>query len=99
MLARFLKISDPPSISGIWSEQKSFQYALKRPMDVILALILLILFSPLMAVIALLIRLDSPGPIIFKQIRVKQKSDHPNNDKEAAEPETFTFYKFRSMRE
>lgn len=45
----------------------------------------LVLVSPLMALIALAIRLDSRGPIIFKQRRIGQGG------------KTFTLYKFRTM--
>lgn len=43
--------------------------ALKRALDVAIALAALFLLSPLMAVVAALIKLDSAGPIIFKQNR------------------------------
>ena len=42
----------------------------KRAMDVLLASGMLLAFSPLMLVIALLIRLTSPGPVLFRQVRV-----------------------------
>lgn len=42
----------------------------KRVFDVLIAGIALIIFSPLLVLVALLIRLDSKGPIFFKQIRV-----------------------------
>ncbi|NII82542.1 MULTISPECIES: sugar transferase [unclassified Pedobacter] len=42
----------------------------KRVFDVVFASLFLILFSPLLILIAILIKLDSKGPIIFKQIRV-----------------------------
>ena len=42
----------------------------KRGFDLIFALIGLIVFAPVMLLIAIWIRLDSPGPIIFRQIRV-----------------------------
>ncbi|MDH7603244.1 MAG: sugar transferase [Armatimonadota bacterium] len=67
-------------------ETKSFKpYRLKRPLDVIAACIGLILAAPLAAVIALLIKLTSPGPVLFKQVRV---------GKDGRE---FVLYKFRSM--
>jgi exopolysaccharide biosynthesis polyprenyl glycosylphosphotransferase len=43
---------------------------LKRTMDVIGAAIALIVFSPLIAASALAIKLDSPGPVFFRQVRV-----------------------------
>jgi lipopolysaccharide/colanic/teichoic acid biosynthesis glycosyltransferase len=61
-------------------------YRGKRTLDVIGALVALVLLSPLMLLVALLIRLTSPGPAIFRQTRVGQ-SGAP-----------FTMFKFRSMR-
>lgn len=57
----------------------------KRCFDVVIASLSLIILSPLFAVIALAVKLTSPGPTIFRQIRVGL-----NN-------RPFTFYKFRSM--
>lgn len=57
----------------------------KRTIDIIGSLILLILFSPIMLVTMVLIKIDSPGPIFFKQKRVGKKSHE------------FWMYKFRSM--
>ena len=58
---------------------------IKRTVDVLVSLIGLILLFPLFLLIALAIRLDSPGPVFFTQIRVG-KGQH-----------LFTCYKFRSM--
>ncbi len=44
----------------------------KRLMDIILSLLLLVVLSPVMLAVAIAIRLDSPGPVIFKQVRVTQ---------------------------
>jgi lipopolysaccharide/colanic/teichoic acid biosynthesis glycosyltransferase len=44
--------------------------AAKRAMDLLLASGMLLAFSPVMVVIALLIRLTSPGPVLFRQVRV-----------------------------
>ncbi|MEC9346952.1 MAG: undecaprenyl-phosphate glucose phosphotransferase [Pseudomonadota bacterium] len=63
-----------------------WNYIIKGVEDRLLALLILILISPLMAVIAILIRLDSPGPALFRQ----QRYGFNNN--------VFTVYKFRSMR-
>lgn len=45
------------------------QLALKRCMDLVLATIGLIVVSPIMLLIAVAIKLDSPGPVLFSQIR------------------------------
>jgi sugar transferase (PEP-CTERM system associated) len=58
---------------------------LKRLTDIFLSLVLLVLLSPLMAVVAVLIKLDSKGPVIFSQQRAG-KGRHK-----------FQIYKFRSM--
>ncbi len=44
--------------------------AIKRGMDIVGSLVLLLACAPLLAVIALAIRLDSPGPVLFRQRRV-----------------------------
>jgi exopolysaccharide biosynthesis polyprenyl glycosylphosphotransferase len=59
----------------------------KRALDLILTLVALIPLSVVMGLVALLVRLDSPGPIIYRQTRVG-KGGRP-----------FTIFKFRSMRE
>ncbi len=58
----------------------------KRASDIILSLIILTLIAPLLLLIAAGIRLDSPGPIIFKQRRY------------GLDGEEIVVYKFRSMR-
>jgi sugar transferase (PEP-CTERM system associated) len=57
----------------------------KRIFSLVLSTICLALTLPLMALIALAIRLDSPGPVIFRQKRVGQDG------------KIFTLYKFRTM--
>ena len=57
----------------------------KRPMDFILSLIAIIIFSPVLLVIALLVRIKLGSPVIFKQKRPGL------NEK------IFTLYKFRTM--
>lgn len=59
---------------------------LKRILDVAVSLSLLLLLAPLMILIALLIRVDNPGPAIYRQTRVGEGK------------KVFTLYKFRSMR-
>ena len=64
---------------------RGFNGAVKRMSDVILSLAILILISPLMALIALAVKLESPGPFIFKQRRY------------GLDGEQIMVYKFRSM--
>ena len=61
------------------------QRVIKRIFDLVLAVPLAVLLSPLMAAIAILIKLDSEGPAVFKQERVGENC------------ELFSMYKFRSM--
>jgi len=69
-----------------FGETRIFLYpAAKRCLDIICAAVLLACLSPLMAVIALAIWLDSPGPIVFRQTRVGKWGKE------------FTMLKFRSM--
>ncbi|MEW6580001.1 MAG: sugar transferase, partial [Chloroflexota bacterium] len=58
---------------------------LKRPFDLLASAIGLVFLSPLFALIALLIRLSSPGPIFYRARRVGRCGRE------------FTLYKFRSM--
>jgi putative colanic acid biosynthesis UDP-glucose lipid carrier transferase len=62
-----------------------FPAVLKRAVDVCVSAVLLISLLPLMAIIAALIKLDSPGPVLFRQQRFGL----------AKKP--FELYKFRSM--
>ncbi len=58
---------------------------IKRGMDFFGAAFGIVIFSPIMAVVAALVKLDSPGPVIYKNERV-------------APDGTFNTYKFRSMK-
>lgn len=62
------------------------QAALKRALDVVVALGLLLVFGLPMLLIALWIRMDSPGPALFKQLRIGRWG------------RPFTMFKFRTMR-
>ena len=57
----------------------------KRAIDLMVSVLLLILCSPLLLLIAIVVKLDSPGPAMFVQKRVGQNGD------------LFDIYKFRSM--
>jgi lipopolysaccharide/colanic/teichoic acid biosynthesis glycosyltransferase len=74
----------------------TFYFACKRFMDVALAGALFILLLPLLLVIAVLIKLDSPGPIFFTQERVGAKRQLLGRQA-IWSIQNFTMYKFRSM--
>lgn len=59
---------------------------MKRLIDILFGIILLILLSPLLLIIGIVIKVDSKGPALFSQRRIGRKN------------EEFVFYKFRSMR-
>ncbi len=59
----------------------------KRVVDVVVSLLLLGLFSPLFLLLALFIKLDSRGPVFYRQVRVTQYGRR------------FRIFKFRSMKE
>ncbi len=94
-----LRVEPPPSKRGMTTHAPSLspfaEYIpevrvphekIKRLMDITLSALLLLLLSPLMLLIALLIRLESPGPVLFRQIRLGRYG------------KPFIMYKFRSMR-
>ena len=62
------------------------QRNIKRGMDLILALILMVILSPLALITAIIIKFESKGPVIFKQTRIGENM------------KPFKVYKFRSMR-
>lgn len=79
----------------------------KRLLDLSVAVTLLILLSPVMAIVALLVKLTSPGPAIFKQVRVglnlrrpgkdrrQQRSDFsPENDRRVANSDRRTAFAY-----
>jgi exopolysaccharide biosynthesis polyprenyl glycosylphosphotransferase len=66
---------------------KGWNLALKRGFDIMVSGLFLVLLSPLLLIIAVLVKLDSPGPAIFKQTRIGRGG------------RKFTVYKFRTMRE
>ena len=76
--------------------QFELYHIIKRAFDIVLTLLSFVLILPLMGTIALLIKLDSPGPIIFKQERVGAKRQM-RNGRIIWVVRTFSFYKFRTM--
>lgn len=73
-------------LSNVANKASALYSISKRTMDIVSSLVGLILLSPLFLLVAILIKLDSKGPIIFKQIRIGKNS------------KPFYIYKFRSMK-
>ena len=59
--------------------------ALKRCFDVVVSALMLLVLSPVFLVLAIAIKLDSPGPVFYRQVRVTQYGKE------------FRIFKFRSM--
>ena len=66
-------------------KQKKIMLLLKRFLDFIGSLILLILLSPILIILAILIKIDSKGPVFYRQERVTTNG------------KTFKIFKFRTM--
>lgn len=64
-----------------------YKHFFKHVFDFVFALILVIILLPLFLIVSILIKIDSKGPIIFKQVRTGK------NNKD------FTIYKFRTMKQ
>jgi lipopolysaccharide/colanic/teichoic acid biosynthesis glycosyltransferase len=74
----------------------SLYFRCKRCLDIVLAISLLVILAPLLLLIAILIKLDTPGSIFFVQERVGAKRVWKNG-RRRWEVRNFPFYKFRSM--
>jgi exopolysaccharide biosynthesis polyprenyl glycosylphosphotransferase len=93
--AQLFKLRVPPShvqdleedsqILATARRAEIFPAMVKRALDCLFSTVLLVLFAPIFVVIALLIRLTSPGPVFFRQIRV------------GLNKRQFSIYKFRTM--
>ena len=64
-------------------KQKSIKA--KRVFDVVVSILLIFFLSPLFLVIGMMIKVDSPGPVLYRQIRVTTYGNE------------FTIFKFRTM--
>ncbi|MEO0106426.1 MAG: sugar transferase [candidate division WOR-3 bacterium] len=79
------KISSFPVYTFLAHNTPKVNAVLQRIVDIIVSLIFLILLSPLFLLIAFAIKIDSPGPVIYKQRRCGRDGKE------------FIMYKFRSM--
>jgi exopolysaccharide biosynthesis polyprenyl glycosylphosphotransferase len=78
---------DVEVLTPVWTIPDGTLYLrfFKRAADVVVSALGMVLGFPLACLIALAIKLDSPGPVLFRQVRVGQGG------------KPFVFYKFRSM--
>ena len=70
--ASLVNLQGLPLVSLRASELEGWQRSVKRVFDVMFSGTVLILTAPMMLVIALLVRLESPGPVFFAQERLGQ---------------------------
>ena len=81
---------------GSRNRKAIFYYVSKRLMDLVLGCAFLILFTPLMLLTAILIKLDSPGPAFFVQPRAGSRR-RSTGGRDQWDVRIFSCYKFRSM--
>ncbi|MDO9352117.1 MAG: exopolysaccharide biosynthesis polyprenyl glycosylphosphotransferase, partial [Solirubrobacteraceae bacterium] len=83
---RVEQLAGLPLLALRQTDPRGWQFAVKHASDRLAAALLLVVLSPLLAVIALLVRLSSPGPVLYRQERVGRDG------------RSFRLLKFRSMR-
>ena len=85
---RVLRLRNSPSERSAGqsqAEQGIYRAVIKRTVDLVVGLVLLVPLFPIMLAIGLAVRLDSPGPVLFRQRRLGR------------DMEPFTVLKFRTM--
>jgi len=80
------EIAGLPTLRVRRTPLEGWNLVLKRLVDIVLSFSLLVLLSPLLLIIAIIVKLDSKGPALFKQKRLGCGRE-------------FVFYKFRTMQE
>ena len=83
--ARTSQLIGFPLVEILPQYMPTWEHAAKRLMDIMVSLVILIVGFPLWLLIGIIIRIDSPGPVFYRQVRVGKNGRH------------FTIYKFRSM--
>ena len=78
-------VSGMPVVGVCDSPFSGMDGVLKRASDIVLSLLILVLIAPLLLVVALAVKLSSPGPVIFRQRRYGLAGDE------------IVVYKFRTM--
>lgn len=77
--------AEQPVLIASLPQYRTTTYVIKRVIDIVLSAIALVISSPIMLGVAIAIKLDDGGPVLFKQTRV------------GIHGKPFTMYKFRSM--
>ena len=88
-------VHDITDLLGV--EDRKLYFSCKRFLDVIVAAAALAVLCPILILIAVLIKIDSRGPVLFVQTRVGARR-RVKDGVASWEIVTFPFYKFRSMR-
>jgi Undecaprenyl-phosphate glucose phosphotransferase len=83
--ARVSRLAETSVVSLVWPPLGPMQLLVKRSFDIVVATVALGLLAPLFAAVAVLIRLDSAGPVFFRQTRGGYNQ------------RTFLIWKFRTM--
>jgi lipopolysaccharide/colanic/teichoic acid biosynthesis glycosyltransferase len=91
-----LQSFDPLAVGPLATDDRAYYYFFKRALDMTVAALALVVLLPLMALIAVLVALDSPGPIIFVQKRVGARR-WSREGYSYWKQNAFDCYKFRSM--
>jgi exopolysaccharide biosynthesis polyprenyl glycosylphosphotransferase len=79
------RFGDAPLLTFAAAPHDEVRLVVKRVLDIVIASAALVVLLPVMALVALVIKLTSPGPAIFRQVRCGLNGRR------------FVFYKFRSM--
>lgn len=79
------KVPDSPFLKVLFFPLSHWDRFLKRTMDIFLALMSLLILSPILLIISFFIKIDTPGPVLYRQRRVGFRG------------QKFTLFKFRSM--
>ena len=90
-----LRKIDPYAVVPL-SKSRSMYHLFKRVLDFTLSMIVLIILFPIIAIIAILIKLDLPGPVFFRQQRVSVRR-RTYNHVTYWQRTTFQCFKFRTM--
>jgi exopolysaccharide biosynthesis polyprenyl glycosylphosphotransferase len=83
--SRLADLSGIPLIEVAPAHLSTWDKAIKRTFDIVVALFVLFLFSPVLVAVAIAVKLTSKGPVLFRQTRVGRNQQR------------FTIFKFRTM--